>query len=97
MINDENQLVYIGPFNSYDDAKRYETRILPLMPDIMKVPSEFYNTFVITETNFGTLSDFDKVDDYHTVYQEQLDRRSEERRVGKECVSTCRSRWSPYH
>src|SRR3546814_5483396 len=27
---------------------------------------------------------------------EQLPR-SEERRVGKECVSTCRSRWSPYH
>src|SRR3546814_13069437 len=25
------------------------------------------------------------------------DTRSEERRVGKECVSTCRSRWSPYH
>src|SRR3546814_11502688 len=26
-----------------------------------------------------------------------LNRRSEERRVGKECVRTCRSRWSPYH
>src|SRR3546814_6682271 len=26
-----------------------------------------------------------------------VDVRSEERRVGKECVSTCRSRWSPYH
>src|SRR3546814_6090055 len=26
-----------------------------------------------------------------------LGSRSEERRVGKECVSTCRSRWSPYH
>src|SRR3546814_14451020 len=26
-----------------------------------------------------------------------VDRRSEERRVGKECVSKCRSRWSPYH
>src|SRR3546814_17267264 len=25
------------------------------------------------------------------------DERSEERRVGKACVSTCRSRWSPYH
>src|SRR3546814_1068064 len=25
------------------------------------------------------------------------DDRSEERRVGKECVSSCRSRWSPYH
>src|SRR3546814_15580388 len=28
-------------------------------------------------------------------YDAQLDARSEERRVGKECVSTCRSRWSP--
>src|SRR3546814_6197319 len=27
----------------------------------------------------------------------KTDWRSEERRVGKECVSTCRSRWSPYH
>src|SRR3546814_11262454 len=27
----------------------------------------------------------------------QMNERSEERRVGKECVSTCRSRWSPYH
>src|SRR3546814_15080165 len=26
-----------------------------------------------------------------------IENRSEERRVGKECVSTCRSRWSPYH
>src|SRR3546814_7393138 len=30
------------------------------------------------------------------VYGDRL-ARSEERRVGKECVSTCRSRWSPYH
>src|SRR3546814_13453454 len=27
----------------------------------------------------------------------RLSVRSEERRVGQECVSTCRSRWSPYH
>src|SRR3546814_19833905 len=31
------------------------------------------------------------------VYRFALVLRSEERRVGKECVSTCRSRWSPYH
>src|SRR3546814_14044047 len=30
-------------------------------------------------------------------YGRRLPHRSEERRVGKECVSTCRSRWSPYH
>src|SRR3546814_16605056 len=28
---------------------------------------------------------------------QRLFERSEERRVGKECVSTCRYRWSPYH
>src|SRR3546814_10985254 len=33
----------------------------------------------------------------NTALREALTRRSEERRVGKECVSTCRSRWSPYH
>src|SRR3546814_21149143 len=32
-----------------------------------------------------------------THLRERFDERSEERRVGKECVSTCRSRWSPYH
>src|SRR3546814_13958210 len=31
------------------------------------------------------------------VFLINVDIRSEERRVGKECVSTCRSRWSPYH
>src|SRR3546814_11239633 len=29
------------------------------------------------------------------ITRRELDERSEERRVGKECVSTCRSRWSP--
>src|SRR3546814_15793004 len=37
-------------------------------------------------------------DDRPRAYLAQLSvARSEERRVGKECVSTCRSRWSPYH
>src|SRR3546814_17150525 len=35
--------------------------------------------------------------DYSDFLDNQLTDRSEERRVGKECVSTCRSRWSPYH
>src|SRR3546814_10708069 len=30
-------------------------------------------------------------------YVKVHENRSEERRVGKECVRTCRSRWSPYH
>src|SRR3546814_14771809 len=31
----------------------------------------------------------------YLLFRDRL--RSEERRVGKECVSKCRSRWSPYH
>src|SRR3546814_9460261 len=34
---------------------------------------------------------------FRPLTQGDDDVRSEERRVGKECVSTCRSRWSPYH
>src|SRR3546814_2317449 len=37
-----------------------------------------------------------KVADMYVALQSARSR-SEERRVGKECVSTCRSRWSPYH
>ena len=34
---------------------------------------------------------------YQTTQFAMTDRRSEERRVGKECYALCRSRWSPYH
>src|SRR3546814_10938973 len=38
------------------------------------------------------------LEDLESVYtNEFIETRSEERRVGKECVSTCRSRWSTYH
>src|SRR3546814_14184411 len=33
----------------------------------------------------------------YSAIKSAIQERSEERRVGKECVSTCRSRWSPYH
>src|SRR3546814_6217848 len=37
------------------------------------------------------------IDVNHPIVHFRRRQRSEERRVGKECVSTCRSRWSPYH
>src|SRR3546814_14997940 len=45
------------------------------------------------------LADEMKIEDVVHVVQESpaSGLRSEERRVGKECVSRCRSRWSPYH
>src|SRR3546814_16892195 len=42
--------------------------------------------------------EFDRPDDSGlAAVVNSLRARSEERRVGKECVSTCRSRWSQYH
>src|SRR3546814_15362624 len=40
---------------------------------------------------------FSRKKGYATTLVDLKNHRSEERRVGKECVSTCRSRWSPYH
>src|SRR3546814_12405606 len=45
---------------------------------------------LMNESPFRPLPDFISLTDHG-------DGRSEERRVGKECVSTCRSRWSPYN
>src|SRR3546814_11613442 len=44
----------------------------------------------------GLTNDFNNYRRPHIDVNADADR-SEERRVGKECVSTCRSRWSPYH
>src|SRR3546814_12386754 len=58
---------------------------------------------VITEVPFGEGSmdaHIDTSDGEMSLDMGHLDGedlRSEERRVGKECVGTCRSRWSPYH
>ena len=43
-----------------------------------------------------TFDDAASSGDIHT-YRLTLNPRSEERRVGKECLTQCRSRWSPYH
>src|SRR3546814_5404513 len=47
----------------------------------------------ITQAQLDSVS----ADHYRDIKADLRAFRSEERRVGKECVSTCRSRWSPYH
>src|SRR3546814_19815163 len=44
-----------------------------------------------------TLQHFMTLAQVRADYRRGSQSRSEERSVGKECVSTCRSRWSPYH
>src|SRR3546814_20296145 len=54
-------------------------------------------TDVCDKAPFSTDDPFNDNVYYSAFTYTLLDGRSEERRVGKECVSTCRSRWSPYH
>src|SRR3546814_11848834 len=55
----------------------------------------FYNPVVPDHVPPALVHDFNMYDPAEPG--EDVFERSEERRVGKECVSTCRSRWSPYH
>src|SRR3546814_2639342 len=66
------------------------TCALPILPD--KVIPEWPNKFEDL-----TAEDFKKLAELKPEMVLLGTGRSEERRVGKECVSTCRSRWSPYH
>lgn len=71
IVEDEYQLVYIGLFNSYDEAKEYEKKISPLLITILKIPKDLYNSFIVTENIFDTFETSNQVDDYHTLYQTQ--------------------------
>src|SRR3546814_13242587 len=53
----------------------------------------FYNDLTNQQLQYGYVSPTAQT----TTTIANAGKRSEERRVGKECVSTCRSRWSPYH
>src|SRR3546814_4387109 len=48
---------------------------------------------IVPFSSVDTVSNFMRGFAFHVA---EIGVRSEERRVGKECVSTCRSRWSPY-
>src|SRR3546814_12587609 len=45
----------------------------------------------------GYTGSYDRVAAFARRWRQEQQERSEERRVGKECVRTCRSRWSPDH
>src|SRR3546814_15125104 len=52
---------------------------------------------VVADDEFEQVVGEDRIAAFFLIGDHLQQDRSEERRVGKECVSTCRSRWSPYH
>src|SRR3546814_13658904 len=83
---------------------------LRLLDELMTLSSEIEDVAAATTYRFSAARAYyalvlrrveelreQRVEGLQTVSEFVDRRRSEERRVGKECVSTCRSRWSPYH
>jgi tetratricopeptide (TPR) repeat protein len=68
-VGDNNQLIYIGRFYSLGAVKDYANAIVPLLPDIMKVPRNEYTFFIITGENLLKLKDRSMIDTYMDYYQ----------------------------
>src|SRR3546814_1346208 len=98
-------------FFFFKQKTAYEMRISDWSSDVcssdlpfgMESYTELFRETHVWDTNWKVLAE-NFMESYHlpachaaTIGSlAQIDR-SEERRVGKECVRTCRSRWSPYH
>jgi tetratricopeptide (TPR) repeat protein len=68
-VGDDNQLIYVGRFYSIGAVKDYARAIIPLLPDIMKVPKNLYGFFIITQENLDKLKNKTMLDSYMDYYQ----------------------------
>ena len=63
----------------------------------MQLTPEHINEFVANAIMQSQIGDAVKASIQRVMEELMKVYRSEERRVGKECLRLCRSRWSPYH
>src|SRR3546814_15238883 len=93
----ERPLVFVLP--THEEALYFLSDLEGLLDkQVLFFPASYRKAFDFTQTDSAhvlqraeTLSTLNHASELPKMV------RSEERRVGKECVSTCRSRWSPYH
>src|SRR3546814_3372456 len=75
----------------------YDMRISDWSSDVCSSDLRLSDAFLVIDDEFLRQDVQDLLIRRNRHGARRVDHRSEERRVGKECVSTCRSRWSPYH
>jgi tetratricopeptide (TPR) repeat protein len=68
-VDRDNQLIYVGKFFNLEGVKNYARDIIPLLPDIMKVPKDKYSFFIITQENLNKLADKKTLDSYIDYYE----------------------------
>src|SRR3546814_4408369 len=89
-------IVYVV-FFFFKQKTAYEMRISDWSSDVCSSDLEIKNPLSVIRLNMDLLAEELGESDSPQSRRALAKVRSEERRVGKECVSTCRSRWSPYH
>jgi tetratricopeptide (TPR) repeat protein len=65
---DNDQLIYVGNFSSFAEAKSYSDGITPQLRQIMKVPANIYKNFIISKENFEKIQSKDLVTKYLDFY-----------------------------
>src|SRR3546814_12816925 len=90
-------IAYQTAWNMLDELimKHRPPSAAPTIEDVLDEPPSLNSPSLNLVSNPG-ITQFARSDDEDLEEEDQIDR-SEERRVGKECVSTCRSRWSQNH
>src|SRR3546814_14184469 len=88
-----------GRPREHDEVKRsaLTIRTTPSIKDAISAAAERSGRSVTQEIELRLQESLQAEQNAGSPETHRLLMRSEERRVGKECVSTCRSRWSPYH
>ncbi|MDB4922284.1 tetratricopeptide repeat protein [Mucilaginibacter sp.] len=71
-VGADNQVIYIGRFLKLADVKKYAREVIPLLPDIMKVPKDKYSFFIISQENLNKLADAKLLDSYLDYYQKNF-------------------------
>ncbi len=66
---DNDQLIFVGNFGTFEDAKTYAEGIDPQLKQIMKVPANLYRSFIISKENFDKLSSEDLLKKYLEFYK----------------------------
>ena len=71
-VGANNQIIYVGRFNNQEEAREYARKIVPLIPQIMKVSADKYSFFIITQENLDKLADRKLLDSYIEYYQQNF-------------------------
>jgi hypothetical protein len=67
-VNRENQLIYVGPFKTRMETERYLMEISPRMTEIMKIPANSFNSFIITKADLSKLNNRNMINSYAEFY-----------------------------